>query len=628
MLLLLAAGGLANQARAQVLENPAERPVTVSASVPDNQAPTTPILIAPENNSLLTVSRPTFIWRRSTDAQAMSHYQMTLNGSVLFNSIPLSATTNSSFTLTYDSSTGYYSLTPNENIADGTHSWKITAFDHVNNSTDSVTWSFTIDTTAPAFIITKIGEVSTSISAQDTDTFPASPILLTQNEPLITGTGERNSTVQATIKTPTSSQTAVFTINSSGNWQLQLGVLPRGVILYLDFVIVDPAGNVSVLLDVPFMIEAVTVVVPPEIPPILPPGIPPIEIPSLSPTEWQHKILERFIPFLPSSLKESAQIELIKPLPDKLPKYGGFGPVGALLLLLIPPAAMVSLQSGSFGWQFSAAALSQILAVLGYIPRKKRIGLVFDSSSQAGIAFAKVLFIGETPEGKKQHHVFLTDWDGYFYEHKLPDGKYQVTVSAPGYSLTSKLKKEPYVPAVNFYQGQLLEVTSDPETISLLIPLDPAPGSPEEEHPREYRHSWQILGMEALRFLRPGSLFFFVLALGLTLFFPTPINLLAVALYILAAIFLHFYRRRTQLLGLVADTTGEPLENAIFRFLMPGTAKTMAVFQSDRYGLFKLPVKQGKILAEVVYYGKKTGRDRNRIELGIAADEQVAVVLS
>jgi hypothetical protein len=614
--LVLLAGQRAAPALAQV-ENPVERSATVTATVPDHTPPTTPILIAPANNSLLTTTRPTFVWSQSTDDTAMSHYTLTLGGSVLFNHIPLTSTSNSYFTLTYNSVTGYYSLQPASGLPNGTHTWKITAYDAAGNSNDSVTWSFTIDNRPPAFVITDIGNQEVSISAQDSDTFPENPIGLTENEPLLQGTGEANSTVQVTVRTPDDEETDTFKIGSDGKWKLQLGILPRGVIIYLDFVIIDPAGNISVLADVPILIVSETIPLPPgyPTPPPISPGIPaspyptpPIEIPILSPAEWQHKILKRALPFLPATLRETAKIELIRKPPAESIWYGGLGPVGALVLLAVPAALQIIVRAGSFGLELTPAAFGQVLTALGYLPGRRRLGFVFDSSDQNGIGFAKVYFTGQTAAGRRIQRACMADWDGFFAPPALPAGKYQVSVVAPGYLFPTRLNKPEFLPDRNFFRGReiVIDDSSDKTApLHLFIPVDQDLAS---EKSRSGLTTTAILGL--LRQGRTGSLLIFVLALGVTLIFPTPLNILAVISYP-TSLGVHLINKGRRHYGMAADRTGKPIERAIFRFLEPETNKTILTSQSTANGLFPLPPRHTTLTAEVVHLNHSTGQPNN-----------------
>ncbi len=234
--------------------------VTITATIPDTEAPSVPILIAPADGALLSDSTPTFQWYESTDNLNLSHYVFYLDGDASYGNIPLIATETSTYTLTYDSLNGIYSLTPKNTISDASHTWRVVAVDYANLSSSSDTWDFRIDTLTPSFTLTKIGDVSTNISAANPSSVPDSPVLIfqndaTANEPTLLAAGEANSTVKLTVTIPgDDTQTFTTTINAEGLYELKLGILPRDTDIRLDFVITDLAGHVSVLEGVYFRI--------------------------------------------------------------------------------------------------------------------------------------------------------------------------------------------------------------------------------------------------------------------------------------------------------------------------------------------------------------------------------------
>lgn len=253
----------------------------VTLSVVDNINPTTPILISPTNNSYITTGTATFVWEESTDDRGISKYQFYLNGSLLYDNLPLGNSETSNYIYTHDTIDGEYDLQLKNTLSDGTYTWKVRVYDINGNYTDSVTWTFTIDTLAPTFVISDIGDVSTSISAQDPGTVPTEPLELEDNEPLIIATGEPNSTVEVTVTIP-GDPTQVYTvdIDENGNWELQLGVFERGDIITLDFIITDQAGLVSVINDVQFLIKEIVIIIPPTASPTPPPSPSPTPAPS------------------------------------------------------------------------------------------------------------------------------------------------------------------------------------------------------------------------------------------------------------------------------------------------------------------------------------------------------------
>lgn len=234
--------------------------VGVTASIPDTEPPSSPILIAPTDGALLSDNTPTFSWYESTDNMGVSHYAFYLNGTLRYNNLPLNGQNTSQYLLTYDSLNGIYSLTPKVSLADGAYTWRVVAVDYANLSSSSDTWDFRLDTLAPNFVLTKIGDTSVNISASNPNSVPSSAILIfqndsTANEPMLIAQGEAHSAVKLTVTVP-GDPSQIFTqnISSDGVYELKLGILPRDVDIRLDFIITDLAGHVSVLEKVYFRI--------------------------------------------------------------------------------------------------------------------------------------------------------------------------------------------------------------------------------------------------------------------------------------------------------------------------------------------------------------------------------------
>jgi len=260
--------------------NPKPRSTTVTATVPDIVPPSIPILIAPTNASVHNINRLTFIWQESTDNIGVTAYHLFLDGVAFFSNIPLSSTTNSSYVLSY--ADGTYSLVPFTGMPDGSHTWKIQAQDARLNATDSATWSFIIDTTAPPIVITHIGSTTVSISSQDSDTIPTSAISITENNPTISGTTESNASIVVTLFLADGSTVQRTTsATSAGAFSVSFPVLERNVIHRIQIRSTDYAGNTSVLDNVPFTISSLQIV--------LPSPLPKITIPATVPSIFERR---------------------------------------------------------------------------------------------------------------------------------------------------------------------------------------------------------------------------------------------------------------------------------------------------------------------------------------------------
>lgn len=228
----------------------------VTATVRDHTDPSAPILVSPTNNSTVTTQKPNFTWEPSTDDVGVHHYQLIIDGSVFINSINTTATDNSTYKLVINGDSSL-TLTPKNNIGDGTHTWRIVAYDAEGNSETSATWTFIIDSQAPNFTLTQIGGTAVNISAQDSSTWSTTAVTVTENPPLLRAVTEVDSEVTVTVIWGGQTQQTVTTnANSYGNWNTLLGVVPRDTEITLNFLIRDGVGLTTVLENVKFIVPS------------------------------------------------------------------------------------------------------------------------------------------------------------------------------------------------------------------------------------------------------------------------------------------------------------------------------------------------------------------------------------
>ncbi len=596
-----------------------EGDVTVSASIADNAAPTTPILISPNNGSYVTTSKPTFVWRESTDANGIARYELSLDGSTLFGSIPTTPTENDDYILTYDNVSNEYSLTVKDNLSQGTHTWKIRAVDALGNGSDSATWSFTIDTQAPNFVITSIGDAVVTISAQDASTIPSSPIELNDNEPLIIGNGEANSTVQTTLTIPGDpTQQFTNTIASNGVWGLQLGTLPRDVVMILDFVITDQANHVSVLSSVQFIILSDTIVFPPAspsptpspvaspspgaspepsptpgaTPPLSPSPTPPsspgpspiIEVTYIPPDEILNEIIqetgELLLPIITTirSVLPPQAVTTLDQAGDLL------APVSALALAgFIPLAAAVGIAT-YFGGTLSLTLLIRLLQAFGLLPAGRPQGLVFNSITGKPVAFA-LLTITTTDPGKPVlSETVITNPEGVFKGVALSKGTYRISVSHQDFLFPSLRPRPSYLNADEFYQGQEFTITTTKDMPTFLIPMDPIAGKEEKASQSLY---WQLLLVRLAKMPAALAVPLCIISGILTFIFPTIWNWLVFVAYLaLLTGRAGAELRRPTIHGQVVDTKGAPIRDVVIRITEVASNHSAAVLITDENGSF------------------------------------------
>lgn len=145
----------------QVSDSPVSATVPSATSNPggDTTPPTVPILIRPLDGSVTSDATPEFVWRQAEDPNSnYVAYTVYIDGTPLY--LGVSSTGNSA----KSGPAGYVAnldgtevrLIPTANLSDGTHKWKVAAYDLSGNQSFSTEWSIVIDTIAPPITITDI----------------------------------------------------------------------------------------------------------------------------------------------------------------------------------------------------------------------------------------------------------------------------------------------------------------------------------------------------------------------------------------------------------------------------------------------------------------------------------------
>ncbi len=619
--------------------NPKVRDNTITATVPDIVAPSVPFLIAPEDESLLNDATPSFVWQQSTDNVGVDHYELYIDGNLEFGSIPTSSTSNSEYTLTYDSDAGTYTLVPTDLLSNGSHTWYVKVYDAVGNNNVSATWDFTIDTNAPSFVIQTIGPLATNISAQDFGSVPEETIELEDNEPEFTGIGETNSTVQVTVQIPgESNQIINFSVGAGGTWTFQLGILPRDEIITLNFVITDEAGNISVITNLRILIIQGYIIIPPPPTPTPTPFPTPTVSPEPSPeattsatpppTPTPTPIIK--IPILP--LEEIAKIikdQIAKIIPEPLrvivaiipqeirqaiqQSTDAVAPIGVLVATAAVPAFSLFTLLLQFGQQFSWDILLKILQALGLLPPKEPQGMVFDSQTNEPVPFA-LLTINSTNEvGEKIIETAVTDVDGIYQGIQLPIGSYQIIVAQQDYTFPTLKVRPGYFSIQEYYKGEIFEVNSNRNQQLFLIPMDRKTKS-------EYKSSIGKTVKGIIKRIRLVDLFWplFLISMLITLFYPTLINFLMLGFYCLLLLkrVIKSFKKPT-ISGFVTNTSSEPIQNAIVRISDPAKGELVAIVNTNKLGYYQSFLEPNKYQIQIT----KTGLVWERKESQLSFEE-------
>lgn len=483
----------------------------VTTTVPDIRPPGPPFLISPINQSFVTTRTPTFVWRAAIDDYIMSHYQLWVDGKLFLDSIPLISTRHALYTLQYDPLTEQYSLTLKKALTEGTHTWKIIAVDAAGHSNSSATWSFTIDTQAPQFVIHQIGKLPVAISAYDSATIPSRPIELLENEPALRGIGEPNSFITLTLITEDGS-TLIYTttIDQNGHWLIQLPILPRNQVITLNFVIEDQAGLVTVLNGVQIIILGFDLEAGAGLSPT------PAQTPDQPTTpvtfifgnfwpfaDWKPEFTKRLAPIkelVYSLLQQVAQLlpptiaVQFQSIPTQLTQSQPwwYSWLNLIIVLWWPIVALVVLTIVTKG-RFGPGELVQLLRSLhlwpltnGFIPTSQG-GWVYDAERNQGAAFVSVHLF--SLEQDRVVETVLTDKNGFFpafsYLAHQPKSEtyqhYRLTIEndrqtlefAPANSLWPSKTFSSYTYFHNTYQGGIFSFRHDKAAPYWLVPVQP-----------------------------------------------------------------------------------------------------------------------------------------------------------
>jgi len=453
-----------------VSTNPKIRTTTVTASVKDSTNPTIPVLVSPENGSLLSTNLVTFIWKESTDDAGIAKYQLIVDGSVWLDNVGPGAETETDYTLTVSS--GSLTLVPKKTLGDGSHTWKVKAFDANGNTSESATWSFTVDTTAPVITISAIDGTSVSITSKDTSSIPATAISVPKNEPELKGSTDGGITVKLILTVPGrptySTQT---TSDGTGAFSFTLPILPTGVVITAQLQAVDAVGNTGVLDNLLFII-------PPTKIPIINPGLIPTATPGIiplpTPTATPGLPLEEVRPIFREKVEEIFS-RTVFPAPGQVQflEKTYVRPISNFLFGFILPTAHLAVaiwRSGYTVVKLSPLRLSRLVRASGLTllppPPEEQQGLVFDAKSGRPVPYA-VLEIyrlsQETSQPGKRVAELITNAFGRFPAIRLPASARYALILRHRYQEFRAELSPAYENKEGYYWGQTLDNQTLPQ---------------------------------------------------------------------------------------------------------------------------------------------------------------------
>jgi len=395
----------------------------ITATVPDREKPTPPVLIQPENGQLLNISKPKFVWTGSSDNVGIDYYEVWVDGSILSNKIEPSTGLNNTF-----------NYTPTTNLADGQRSWQVKAVDTAGNYAFSATWLFSLDTLSPELIIKKIDQNQTEIKSSQNQVF--NQTYTVQNvTPLLQGTGEAGSQVSLYLTAGGQETTVLnFIINQNGSWEVRSPGLKEGVLTYLTFITKDPAGNVSVIERVPvqFVTQPTTSSLPPIISWLLP------DKTKISPTPA--------ILITPTIAPSSTTTTITKPdqinlllmaMPKTVSRIITRSTPTGLSLFAVPIWIMISIALGLFyffvrlGIWPDLNKMKELLWLLGWWPSSQEKGRVFNPDENTPFGLAELTVLQINQNAWYQIDKFFSNKNGEYLLPKIPSGQFMLNVLHP-----------------------------------------------------------------------------------------------------------------------------------------------------------------------------------------------------
>lgn len=467
------------QAQAQVQISTSSASL-VSATVPDIESPSIPVLISPEDEAILTTSTPTFVWYGSTDNVGIDHYDFWLNEVTHISNISPVDQDTAIFTLVVNEDNNTFSLTIKEAISDGDYTWSVVASDAVSNTATSATWDFSIDTLAPYLSITKIEDETVLITTANSQTLPTEPFSTKHKDPLISGLGEPNTTLLIILAIPgQNTVSTTYSIGSGGTWTYQFPSLDKNTLVTLTLIIEDSAGHTNTLTPIQFIYKSLTeTLVSPTVeaptttshpkPTIYLVALTPTPHPTLRPSEQSP-----LQPFITLFNRPKSDL-VIKRGKDKVtfiteerrPFWEWLSPA----ILLLPTLIMVIILVYQFGRVPDITMIKIILWWFGWRNKQKPDGEVHDRSSLKPLLLIPIEVVN--PVSKESTIVSVTNRSGEFLLPKLEPGDLILNPKWSGLQFPSIAKRPQSVPWHRFYLGEIVSYNNDLPWPFVHIPVE------------------------------------------------------------------------------------------------------------------------------------------------------------
>lgn len=211
-----------------------------------------PILISPSDNSATSNSREQLVWRRPNvlPNNPLHHYDLFLDGQLFAASVSDSITSQSYYFYNIRRDGDYFYLELNTDLAQGYHTWSVTAYDSYGIHESSETRTFYVDSITPFIKLEKVNRQVLNWDTQVPSSIPGinqRDLSTNTANPLLSGKVEPYANMQIALLCPQNIQTCnnqSWQGNySTGEWQHRFYGLIRGLVYTVHITAIDAAGN-------------------------------------------------------------------------------------------------------------------------------------------------------------------------------------------------------------------------------------------------------------------------------------------------------------------------------------------------------------------------------------------------
>jgi hypothetical protein len=237
--------------------NPQTSTSSVSATVLD-QTFNPPTLLTPAADAAINHAQPTFSWRRPSPLplSPLSYYDFYLDGAIFAATLPDSLTSADFYFYTASASAGTFYLTPKSDLAQGYHTWSVTAYNDLALSATSETRTFYLDSIGPFISVTQVDQTTLDWDTSLPASLPSldeSYLAVTTASPVLKGAVEASANFKISLICPSNIPSCVnqsYTTNfPTGQWSYQFVNLVAGYYYTIRASATDAGGSSTLFPD-------------------------------------------------------------------------------------------------------------------------------------------------------------------------------------------------------------------------------------------------------------------------------------------------------------------------------------------------------------------------------------------